>query len=167
MTKTDDRIFWALVGFAFALMAAALVFGALNVRRLHYETADTPEAALHNFVLAVNRGDYKRAYSLLADVPCKPPYDAFRNALGAPFTITDVEIRRKTVQDGRATLAVDVDIEWQQSSLFMESAVPETQQGTVELVHTRQGWRLKSWLPGFPLPPLDMPQPQCPRAGGD
>jgi len=167
MSKTDNWVFGALVGFVLVLMVVAIVFGALNARHAHYETADTPEAALHNFVLAVNRGDYKRAYTLLADVPCKPTYDAFRGTLSVPLTVSDIEILDKTVQGGQATLTVDVDILWRPPSLFMETAIPETHHGTVKLVNTRQGWRLETWLPGFPFPPLDLPRSQCPWAGGD
>ena len=45
-----------------------------------YGIEDSPESVLRNYVLALEKGDYQRAYGYLHDAPGKPDFDQFRGA---------------------------------------------------------------------------------------
>jgi hypothetical protein len=46
-----------------------------------YLPEDTPQTVVHNYILALNRGDLERAYGYLVDSSDKPDYERFRLAL--------------------------------------------------------------------------------------
>ncbi len=169
MNKSDERVFWGLVALAVLLVAAAFFVAFRAYRTINYETADTPRAAFRNFVLAVNRGDYGKAYSLLGDTTCKPSFRDFREMLGGYLTFTDVEIRQVKVNGDKAELKVYLETSWGGPNLFLERSGPGVV-GTVELVRTPAGWKITKLPEGLPFPPLGLPPSQCPwhfGAGGD
>jgi hypothetical protein len=45
-----------------------------------YGLEDSPEGVLHNYILALEKGDYQRAYGYLHDAPGKPEFNQFRGA---------------------------------------------------------------------------------------
>ena len=44
-----------------------------------YGIEDSPEGVLRNYVLALEKGDYQRAYGYLFDAPEKPDFNQFRD----------------------------------------------------------------------------------------
>lgn len=45
-----------------------------------YSLEDSPQGVLRNYVLALEKGDYQRAYGYLRDADRKPDYEEFRQA---------------------------------------------------------------------------------------
>jgi hypothetical protein len=78
--KQDRFLLGILIGIgALAALALALFF----VRRGNapaYGSDDTPEGVVRNYVLAVFRRDYEKAYGYLADKEDKPTLEQFREA---------------------------------------------------------------------------------------
>ncbi len=77
--KQDRFLTGILIGIA-ALVVVALVVFFLRKDSQSYIAEDTPEGVVHNYVLAVLNGDYKKAYGYLADLENKPTYEQFRDA---------------------------------------------------------------------------------------
>jgi hypothetical protein len=69
-----------LVGIG-ALVVVALVVFLLKDSGNEYRSEDTPDAVVHNYILAVTNRDYEKAYSYLADLPGQPSSTKFEEAL--------------------------------------------------------------------------------------
>jgi hypothetical protein len=77
--KQDRFLIGILIGIAVLVVAALVLFFTRN-GSAEYVPDDTIEGVLHNYVLAVQKQDYEKAYSYLADRRDKPTYEAFRRA---------------------------------------------------------------------------------------
>ncbi len=77
--KQDRFLIGILVGIAVLVVVALAVFF-LRQNSQSYISEDTPEGVVHNYVLAILDGDYKKAYSYLAELKNKPTYEQFRDA---------------------------------------------------------------------------------------
>jgi hypothetical protein len=70
----------------------------------NYGLEDSPEGVLHNYVLALEKGDYQRAYGYLHDAPGKPEFNRFRGAflkreLDTSLTAVQIGQTRKSGDD--------------------------------------------------------------------
>jgi len=74
----NDRFLWAIVAAIGLLAVAALILFYLRQGTQEYSRENTPQAALRNYVLALEKRDYRRAYDLLQDAPGKPDFERFR-----------------------------------------------------------------------------------------
>lgn len=74
----NDKFLLGILVFIGVLVAAALILYATDRSAQEYLPDGTPEAAVHNYTLAVTRGDYERAYTYLASGDQKPTEIAFR-----------------------------------------------------------------------------------------
>jgi len=110
--KSTKFLFAIAVGVVI-LVAALLISALLYFERFQYQADDTPEGVVHNYLLALRRQDYKRAYGYLwpslrgypadldqfaadavrleADVN-RPPYDFNWYKEDASLTVKSVEI---------------------------------------------------------------------------
>jgi hypothetical protein len=77
--KQDRFLTGILVGIAVLVVIALTVFFTRKNNQ-SYIAEDSPEGIVHNYVLAVLKKDYKKAYGYLADLEHKPTYDQFRDA---------------------------------------------------------------------------------------
>jgi hypothetical protein len=77
--KTDRFLTGILIGIG-VLVVLALALFFLRRETVDYRTDDTPTGVVHNYVLAIERQDYERAYHYLADTETKPSYSTFRVA---------------------------------------------------------------------------------------
>jgi hypothetical protein len=68
-----------------------------------YGSEDSPEGVLYNYVLALEKGDYQRAYSYLHDAPGKPEFNQFRRA----FLNGDLDTSLAAVQIGQTRKSGD------------------------------------------------------------
>jgi hypothetical protein len=76
--KKDRFLTGILIGIAL-LIAAALVVFYLRKANLNYVSDDSPQNVVQNYVVAIQKKDYERAYSYLADLPNKPTAADFRH----------------------------------------------------------------------------------------
>lgn len=63
--KTTDKVLIGIVGGIILLIAAAFLV-TLNRAEQNYQDEDTPEGVAHNYLLALQKEDYGRAYGYLS-----------------------------------------------------------------------------------------------------
>lgn len=105
--QTHDRFFKILMAGVVALALFAVAVGVIRQRRLTYRTDDTPSATVYNFLLALHRHDWVRAYDLLADAPCRPDQATFEEAF-VGYTLPQVVLREEGQSDTRAWVKVEI-----------------------------------------------------------
>ncbi|MEW6031007.1 MAG: hypothetical protein AB1564_00660 [Chloroflexota bacterium] len=74
--KRDRFLFGILIGIG-VLIVLALVLFFTRQDTLTYVDDSTPEGVVHNYAVAVFKGDYEKAYSYLADKKNKPTFQQF------------------------------------------------------------------------------------------
>jgi hypothetical protein len=77
--KQDRFLIGILAGIG-VLVVIALVLFFVRKDNMTYVPDDTAEGVVHDYVVAVHKGDYEKAYSYLADKEYKPTYDQFRDS---------------------------------------------------------------------------------------
>lgn len=90
----QDRFLIAILAGIGLLVVAAFVLFFVRQSNLNYVSDDTPEGVVQNFVLALHKGDYEKAYTYLAEGENKPAYEDFRR----PFAMKQVDISSSDVQ---------------------------------------------------------------------
>lgn len=74
----QDRFLIGILIFIGILVAAALLIYFIRDASQTYQPDDTPEHILQNFVIALQTGDYAKAYNYLAEGEAKPTLSEFR-----------------------------------------------------------------------------------------
>ena len=74
----QDRFLLGILVFIGLLVIAALALFFIRQDAQVYVPDDTPAGVVRNYALALQKQDYQRAYSYLADKENRPTYDAFR-----------------------------------------------------------------------------------------
>lgn len=106
--RQDRFLTGILAGIAIlAALSLAVYLGRRN--NLSYGPENTPEGVTRNYVIALQRGDYERAYTYLADFENKPTPPRFIQPFSSyqiqDFSLTGVEITdTSTAADGRSAL---------------------------------------------------------------
>ena len=77
--KQDRFLTGILLGIGLLVVIALAVFFTRKDSQT-YVPDDTPEGVVHNYVLALLKKDYEKAYGYLADLDHKPTYDEFRKS---------------------------------------------------------------------------------------
>jgi hypothetical protein len=97
-----DRFLWAIMG-AIALLAALAVLLFLQRRGAQdYTSEDTPQGIVFNYVLALEKKDFQRAYSYLAEGEGKPSYERFRQDLLSFQSAASLQISQAQVYEQEA-----------------------------------------------------------------
>ena len=78
--KQDKFLTGILVGIGALILLALFLFFARQDGKREYVADDTPDGVVHNYVLAVLKKDYQKAYGYLADLDHKPTYAEFRQS---------------------------------------------------------------------------------------
>ncbi|MEJ5203331.1 MAG: hypothetical protein WHV66_13980 [Anaerolineales bacterium] len=104
----NDR--WLLVIMAGVLLLSALAVGLFLARRaaLDYQPENSPANILYNYVLAIDRKDFDRAYGYLANQPNKPSPGDFRSHV---LSVTDwaaLETMEVILEDDQAFVTLSV-----------------------------------------------------------
>lgn len=77
--KQDKFLTGILIGIgALIVIALALFFTRKDTRQ--YVADSSPEGVVNNYVLAIFKKDYEKAYGYLADLDHKPTYEEFRQS---------------------------------------------------------------------------------------
>ncbi len=150
--QTHDRFFKILMVGVVVLAVLAVAVGVIRQRRLAYRTDDTPSAAVYNFLLALHRADWARAYDLLADTSCRPDEAAFEEAFSG-LTLPQVVLRDEGQSGDRAWVKVEIG----SRGAYLGSEGVRWR----ENVALRRGdgrWKIVQLpYPLWPLPPMDSP----------
>ncbi len=143
--KQDRFLTGILIGIA-ALVVVALIVFFMRKDTQSYISDASPEGVVHNYVLAVLNGDYKKAYDYLADLDNKPTYEQFRNA----FIQGTVNPNNSAVDIGKSevnedTASVEVSLIYNPSDPF-STGYRDIQRAI--LVRQNGAWKLSS-MPGY------------------
>lgn len=104
----QDRFLFGILIFIGVLVVAALVLFLVRQEGRDYGPEDTPEGVVYNYVLAVQRGDYERAYSYIAEGENKPAYDYFLQNFYYSTPDAALEIQSSRVEEDEAWVSVVV-----------------------------------------------------------
>lgn len=143
--KQDRFLTGILVGIAVLVVVALAVFF-IRKDSQSYVSENTPEGVVHNYVLAVLNGDYKKAYGYIADLENKPTYEQFRDA----FIKGTVNPNNSAVDIGKSdvnndTASVEVALIYNPSDPF-STGYRDVQRAL--LVKQNNDWKLSS-MPGY------------------
>jgi hypothetical protein len=143
--KQDRFLTGILVGIAVLVVVALAVFF-IRKDSQSYVSETAPEGVVHNYVLAVLNGDYKRAYGYLADLENKPTYEQFWDA----FIKGAVNPNNSAVDVGQSeinndTASVEVAMIYNPSDPF-STGYRDVQRAI--LVKQEGAWKISS-MPGY------------------
>lgn len=74
----QDRFLLAILGAIGLLIVVAVGLFFTRQAPQEYAPDDTPQGVVHNYALALEQGDYQRAYGYLQDSDNKPDFERFR-----------------------------------------------------------------------------------------
>ena len=77
---TQDRFLLVILIAIGVLVVLAVGLFFIRGDTQDYSLEDSPQGVLRNYILALEKGDYQRAYSYLRDADRKPDYEEFRQA---------------------------------------------------------------------------------------
>jgi hypothetical protein len=77
--KQDRFLIGILVGIAVLIIVALTVFFSRK-DNLNYVADDTPEGVIQNYVVALHKRDFEKAYGYLADLENKPTLEQFHQS---------------------------------------------------------------------------------------
>jgi hypothetical protein len=108
--KQDRFLLGILIGIGVLIVVALGLFFTRQDTQ-EYQTADTPDAVVFNYVLAVTEKDYEKAYEYLADLDHKPTYDEFRqsffNGMVSPQGV-GVDVGEATIHGDEASVEMNM-----------------------------------------------------------
>ncbi len=140
--KQDRFLLGILLGIGLLVVAALGVFFARQ-KDSGYLPDDTPEGVIYDYALALQVGDYERAYSYLADMEGKPTLAQFRSV----FLERRDSIQRTALEVGEAHLIegneawVDVVVIYSSGDIFDQGWRSNE---TAVLILQEDAWRIRS-----------------------
>jgi len=100
--KQDRFLIGILIGIAVLIVAALIIFFTRK-DNLNYVSDATPEGVVQNYVVALHKRDFDKAYGYLADLQNKPTPDHFRQS----FMNHNVDPSNAGVEIGKAEIVGD------------------------------------------------------------
>jgi hypothetical protein len=162
----DRFLIGILVGIG-VLVAAALILFFSRQGQVSYGDDSSPAGALQNYFVAIQKRDYGKAYSYVADQSGKPSLAQFREPflsyLQDGVTGSAVEIGQTYYDEQRQTATINVTILNGRRDIFSTST---RQMATATLVQQNGAWKVTSApypygaFDLYPKPdPLPLPSP--------
>lgn len=153
----QDRFLVGILIFIGVLIVAALALFFIRQDSQVYGADNTPDNIVRNYAIALQKQDFQRAYTYLADNTAKPTYDAFRRAfLTNQINVSSNALQVGSVQyisSGEAT--VNLTILYESSGPFAQSS---SSTDIATLVQQGGVWKI-SYLP-YPYWSYDWQVPQ-------
>lgn len=160
-----DRFFRWLMGGIVLLAVAALGVALYRQRRAHYRSDNTPQAVAYNYLLAIRREDWDKAYDLLGNAPCKPERHNFEMAFQHRQFFPDVELGQVRQQGEKAWVSLRFYYDEGLFGNLMDA------RDVMPMVLRREAgrWKIVEIPPPlWPFPPLEMKScPEHSPYGGD
>ncbi len=100
--KQDRFLIGILIGIA-VLVVVALVIFFIRKDNLNYVSDETPQGVVQNYVVALHKRDFDRAYSYLANLSNKPNPETFRSA----FLNHNVDPANAGLEIGKVEISAD------------------------------------------------------------
>ena len=104
-----------------------------------YRSEDTPEGVVHNYVTAIQLGDYERAYTYLAEKSDKPTFDGFRRAFLSGMNPGEVSLQIGGTYFSGDEATVEITILHFNNGLFGETY---REQQNAQLTLQNGDWKL-------------------------
>ena len=145
--RQDRFLTGILIGIALLIVAALAVYFTRQTQGT-YIGDTTPEGVVHNYVLAVLKRDYPKAYGYLADLDHKPTFDQFRQA----FAVGRLNPADNGIRLGKALVTgndatVDISTVYSGGDPFSSGY---NSSGTAQLVRQNGAWKI-STMPAYNL----------------
>jgi hypothetical protein len=143
--KLDRFLIAILIGIGLVVVAALTLFF-LRRGEARYSTETSPQGIIQNYVLALQKKDFEKAYGYLAEAEKKPDFGRFRD-----FFVSSIESFNRaglvigTSSETGDSAFVTVNIQQNYGGPFSEMS---RSQGTVDLVRQSGEWKIKR----FPYP---------------
>jgi hypothetical protein len=99
----QDRFLIGILVFIGLLVIAALTLFIVRNHAPVYGVEDSPQGVVRNYAVALQKGDYERAYSYLANMDTKPTFDAFTSE----FTNKQLDFGNAALEVGQETRQMD------------------------------------------------------------
>jgi len=137
----QDRFLYIILGVIGALVVIALALFFVRRGMQKYGPEDSPNGVLNNYVLALQMGDFTRAYTYLAEDSGKPTELTFRQE----FSSRQLDISTASIEVNVAEIAGDnasVSVTLRSNNGLFGETYPNIQSGTL----VRQGgvWKINS-----------------------
>ncbi|MBP1693495.1 MAG: hypothetical protein H6Q37_1378 [Chloroflexi bacterium] len=102
----QDRFLLILLAAVTVLVGVAIILFFLRRGGQNYGAEDSPAGIVRNYVLAIQKGDYERAYAYLADDQNRLNYESFQNdLLGLRQELGNISVQiGETEQTGQKAL---------------------------------------------------------------
>ena len=107
--RQDRFLIGILVGIAVLVIAAVALF---FMRRgtLEYGPESAPDGVVRNYIVAIKKGDFERAYGYLGDFKNKPSQLAFRqgflNYQASQIASTGIEVGSASIEGDKAVVQI-------------------------------------------------------------
>lgn len=108
--KQDRFLIGILIGIV-VLVLLSLVLFFVRKDSEQYIADDTPEGVVHNYVVAIHKGDFEKAYRYLSDSQNKPAYEAFRKSFVTNMVSPEnvgLEIGTADINGNNATVKLNI-----------------------------------------------------------
>lgn len=167
--KSDRFLNGILVGILLLVILSLVVYFTRQ-QALDYGEESSPEGVVRNYVVALLKGDYARAYGYLKEGDFKPDETQFRQA----FLTRQLDLRGVSLELGKALIegevaTVEVFLIRNANNPFGNSF---TENWQVTLRRDKDGrWKLENmpypyWNWDWYNPPVPAPEPVIPVPGG-
>jgi hypothetical protein len=139
----QDRFLLAILIAIGLLMITSLALFFMRQSVQEYLPEETPQAVVHNYILALNRGDFERAYGYLVEASDKPDYERFRLALlTSSVNLSQVSLQLGEARQSGEAASLSLTVIHSSGNPF-QGAWEETSQAV--LVRSEAGeWKIQS-----------------------
>jgi hypothetical protein len=143
--KLDRFLIGILIGIGLLVVAALMLFF-LRRGEAQYTAENTPQGIIQNYVLALQKKDFEKAYGYLAEAEGKPAFSQFREYFVSSFeSYNRAGLTFGTSSETGATAFVTVIIQQNFGGPFNELS---RNHETVDLVKQNDIWKIRK----FPNP---------------
>lgn len=161
--KRDRFLLGILIGISVLIVLAVVRVLTYSPTEMTYGEETTPQGIVHNYLVAIYRHEYERAYSYLADKEKKPSLEAFRRS----FLMGMVDPKNAMAQVGKVEIVdetqarVEINIIYASSDPFggsysnVQYALLVRQDGTWKIESMPYPFWDGNWYEALPLPPGD------------
>lgn len=159
--KQDRFLLGILIGIAVVIVAALALFFLRQADEPDYDEPETtPVVLVHNYVVALQKGDYDRAFSYLANAQNKPDIIRFRqDLLNLNQNLSGYSLQIGDAQINGDTASVEVDIIQANNGPFGGTSA-QSQNATLIRETETNSWKISS-MP-YPYWSYDWYQPIAP-----
>ena len=119
--KNDKFLVGIIIGIIALVIVALLIFLTRQDDALTYQPEDQPQDVVFNYLLALDKGEYEKAYLYLAEIPNKPSLAQFRQSIAISRGEYDNAVKISDQEIDGQTATVNVVTQTSGGGLFNDS----------------------------------------------